>query len=266
VKLDVIDLSFAYDSNPVLQDINISADQRITAILGPNGAGKSTLLTCIAGMRKPQGQVYLDNTDVSQISKDEFSRSISYLPQEAPSRMVITVLEAVLLGRLHSLRWKVADEDIQMAYDTLTDLGVDHLAERSLNELSGGQRQMISIAQAIVKEPKVLLMDEPTNSLDLQHQLVLFDLIREIADEQKITSLVALHDLNLAARYADNVIVLNNGKVVEGGSPEEVLTCEMIESVYGVHACVNTDNEGFVHITPICSVKGRERKQCRSEN
>lgn len=266
MKLDVVGLDFSYDKTPMLQNVSFSTDSKITAIIGPNGAGKSTLMTCIAGIRKPTGNIFLDDAEISTIDKDIIANAVSYLPQEAPSKAVVTVLEAVLLGRLHTLRWKVDEEDVAIAYDTLCDLGIENLAKRTLNELSGGQRQMVSIAQAIVKEPKVLLMDEPTNSLDLQHQLELFDLIREIAEERKITSLVALHDLNLAARYADNVVVLNNGKVVAGGSPKEVLTCEMIESVYGVHACVNADNDGFVRITPVCSVKGRERKRRRSEN
>jgi iron complex transport system ATP-binding protein len=266
VKLDIVDLSYAYDSVPVLNNVNIMADYKITAILGPNGAGKSTLLTCIAGIRKPEGQVLLDDTRTSDINKDELSRAISYLPQDGPSRAVMTVLEAVLLGRLHSLKWKVPRDDIESAYNTLYDLGIEGLAERNLNQLSGGQRQMVSIAQAIVKDPKILLMDEPTNSLDLQHQLEMFDLIQEISHERNITSLIALHDLNLAARYADNIVVLDSGKVCASGRPDEVFTCEMIEKVYGVHADVTTDPEGFIHICPKCSVKGRERKRLKTEN
>ncbi|HWQ67644.1 MAG TPA: ABC transporter ATP-binding protein [Methanospirillum sp.] len=266
MKLDVVDLSFAYDTFQVLQEVNITAEEKITAVLGPNGAGKSTLLTCIAGIHKPKGDVYLDNTNISEIQSHELSKSVSYLPQDGPSRAVLTVLEAVLLGRLHSLKWKVPREDLDMAYTTLSDLGIDNLAGRKLNELSGGQRQMVSIAQAIARDPKILLMDEPTNSLDLQHQLEMFDLVQEISHERKITALVALHDLNLAARYADNLVVLDGGKICASGKPEQVLTSEMIESVYGVHADIATDTEGFVHVTPVCSVKGRERKRSRMVN
>ncbi|HWQ63627.1 MAG TPA: ABC transporter ATP-binding protein [Methanospirillum sp.] len=266
MKLNVVDLSFAYNSHPVLEDINLITDEKITAILGPNGAGKSTLLSCIAGIRKPQGTVYLDNTSTADITPDNLSRAISYLPQDNPSGVVMSVLEAVLLGRIHSLKWKVPDEDVTCAYDTLTDLGIENLAERNLTELSDGQRQMVSIAQAIAKDPRILLMDEPTNSLDLQHQLELFDLIREVTEDRKITSLIALHDLNLAARYADNVVVLHSGKVSSYGPPDEVFTCEMIEKVYGVHADVTTDSDGYIHVCPKCSVKQRTKKISRRTN
>ncbi len=266
MKLDVLDLNFAYNGTPVLKDVSFSVNEKITAVIGPNGAGKSTLMSCIAGIQKPSGRVFLDDTDVSMMNEEIIATSISYLPQDAPSKAVISVLEAVLLGRLHTLRWKVYHEDLEIAYKTLTDLGIETLAKRSLNQLSGGQRQMVSIAQAIVKEPDILLMDEPTNSLDLQHQLELFDLIEEISDERNITTLVALHDLNLAARYADNIIVLNSGMVCSSGPPDEVLNCEMIESVYGVHADVSSDPDGYIHVCPKCSVKGRERKINRREN
>lgn len=266
MKLDVVNLRYSYDSFEVLKGVNICAKDKITAVIGPNGAGKSTLLTCIAGIQQASGDVLLDDTHIGDIPSHDLAQSISYLPQDSPSRAALTVLEAVLLGRLHSLKWKVPKEDIEMAFHTLTDLGIANLAERRLNELSGGQRQMVSIAQAIAKEPRVLLMDEPTNSLDLQHQLEMFDLVEEISHERNITALIALHDLNLAARYADNIVVLDEGCVCASGRPDQVLTSEMIEQVYGVHADVTTHDDGYVHIKPICSVKGRERKRCRCMN
>ncbi len=261
MKLDVIDLNFSYDTTQILHNVTLSADKKITAVIGPNGAGKTTLMACIAGIKKPSGTILLDDVNISDIDKEDIAKWVSYLPQEAPSMAVLSVLEAVLLGRLHSLKWKVEKEDIETAYKTLCDLGIKHLATRSLNELSGGQRQMVSIAQAVVKNPEILLMDEPTNSLDLQHQLELFDLIKEISEKRKITALIALHDLNLAARYADNIILLHNGVVLASGAPSSVLTTNMIETVYEVYADVSLGFDGYVHISPICSVKGMRRKQ-----
>lgn len=266
MKLNVVDLNFAYNGTPVLKDVSFSANKKITAVIGPNGAGKSTLMSCIAGIQKPAGQVYLDDTEVTRANHEKIATSVSYLPQDTPSKAVVTVLEAVLLGRLHTLRWKVDHEDLEIAYETLSDLGIESLAKRTLNQLSGGQRQMVSIAQAIVKEPEVMLMDEPTNSLDLQHQLELFDLIHEISEERNITSLIALHDLNLAARYAENIVVLDSGNVCSCGTPDQVLTSEMIEQVYGVHADVSTDPDGYVHVCPKCSVKGKKRRKNREIN
>lgn len=260
MKLEVLDLSFAYSTTPVLKDISLTAEKTVTAVIGPNGAGKSTLLTCIAGLLRSEGRILLNGTDIRAMDKGEFSKTLSYLPQEAPPRVSMTVFEAVLLGRLHSLKWRVGEEDLDIAYRVLEELGIEELASRTLNELSGGQRQMVSIAQAFVKEPKILLMDEPTNSLDLQRQLELFELVREISAEKQITSVMALHDLNLAARYADHIIVMKDGSLISSGAPAEVLTCEMIEYVYGVHAKVSLDEEGIPEITPICSANKRSDK------
>ncbi|KKG14868.1 ferrichrome ABC transporter ATP-binding protein [Methanosarcina sp. 2.H.T.1A.6] len=258
MKLEVFDLSYSYSTTPVLKGISLTAEKMVTAIIGPNGAGKSTLLTCIAGLLRPEGKILLNGTDIRKMDRDDFSKALSYLPQDAPSRAVLTVFEAVLLGRLHSLKWRVGEEDLGIVYRVMGELGIEELASRTLNELSGGQRQMVSIAQALVKEPEILLMDEPTNSLDLQRQLELFELIREISADKQITLVTALHDLNLAARYADHIVVMKEGEVVSSGSPNKVLTCEMIESVYGVHARVSVDEEGIPEILPVCSAGRRK--------
>ncbi len=148
-----------------------------------------------------------------------------------------------------------------MAFDVLADLGLEDIASRPINQLSGGQNQMVSIAQSLVKGPKMLLMDEPTSNLDLRRQLEIFDLVREVTSERKIITLVALHDLNLAALYADSVIVLKTGRIHVAGGPKETLTPEMISSVYGVRSEVYTDDEGLPVVVPNGSVKRRRRKR-----
>jgi len=138
-------------------------------------------------------------------------------------------------------------------------LEIEDLASKYLNELSGGQKQMVSIAQSLVREPKVLLMDEPTSSLDLQHQLEVLDLIRDVTVDREITTLIALHDLNLAARYADKIVVLHNGTVYASGKSAPVLTPEMVRHIYGVNATVYVDGDGIPQITPISSVRRKLR-------
>ncbi|WOX55810.1 MULTISPECIES: ABC transporter ATP-binding protein [unclassified Methanoculleus] len=180
MKLEAKHLSFRYRADPVLNDVCIIAEPMVTAVIGPNAAGKSTLLRCLCGILKPEGSILLDGKDLKAYGNDDLLQAVSYLPQDSSSNAALTVFEAVLLGRLNSLSWTVTDEDLSLTLDALENLGIEELAKVPLNELSGGQKQMVSIAQSIAKKPAVLLMDEPTNSLDLQHQLELFDLIRTI--------------------------------------------------------------------------------------
>ena len=255
MKLEVRHLTFGYRTVPVLKNVCIDAEPMVTAVIGPNAAGKSTLLKCLSGILKPEGSILLDGKDLKEYKSDDLLQAVSYLPQDSSSNAALTVFEAVLLGRLNSLSWTVTDEDLSLTLDALEKLGIEGLAKRPLNELSGGQKQMVSIAQSIVRKPAVLLMDEPTNSLDLQHQLELFDLIRTITKDTNMTTVVALHDLNLAARYGDRIVLLNYGMVEATGSPESVITEEMIRNVYGVNARVTIDNEGIPQIIPINSVR-----------
>ena len=255
MKLEINDLRFGYGSKPVLHGICMGAEPMITAIIGPNAAGKSTMLKCICGILRAKGTIMLDGKDLNAYHKDDIIRTISYLPQESTTRAVLTVLEATLLGKISSLGWRIKEEDLAIAMGTLERLGIEDLAMRPLDELSGGQKQMVSIAQAIVRKPEVLLMDEPTNSLDLQRQLELFDVIRDLTEESGMTTIVALHDLNLAARYARQVVLMNRGRIEAAGTPAAVITAEMIRSVYGVNARVTLDDEGIPQVIPLNSTR-----------
>ncbi len=260
MRLEIESLRFGYGSKSVLDDIKMQASPgEITAVIGPNAAGKTTLLKCIAGILKSEGKIILDGKEMKNYMNGEIIKSISYLPQESSARALLTVFEAVLLGRLHTLSWRVSDEALTLVSEVLDDLRITDLATRYLNELSGGQKQMVSIAQALVREPKVLLLDEPTSSLDLQHQLEVLDLLRVVTIEREITTLIALHDLNLAARYADVFIVLHNGAVYASGKPASVLTPETVRYIYGVNATVYVDGDGIPQITPISSVRRKAR-------
>jgi iron complex transport system ATP-binding protein len=164
-------------------------------------------------------------------------------------------MEFVLLGRLNSLTWKVCDDEISLAYDVMTDLGILDIATRPMNSLSGGQQQMVSVAQALVRKPYLLLLDEPTNNLDLQRQLELFELIKEITIKNKIITLAVLHDINFAARYADEIIVIHNGAVHSSGPPSQIINEKMIREVYGVNATITSTAEGIPQVSPICSMR-----------
>jgi iron complex transport system ATP-binding protein len=254
--LRVENLSFSYGLTPVLRGVSFAAPPAgVTALIGPNAAGKSTLFKCAAGLLRGQGEVAVDGRSLVAMERAEVNRTVAYLPQENPTAAVLTVFEAVLLARQHAGSWRVADEDLARVGAALEDLGIADLALRYLNELSGGQKQLISIAQALVRAPRVLLMDEPTSSLDLQRQLEVLGLVRRIARERDVTVVVALHDLNLAARHADHVLVLHDGELRAAGTPAGVLTPAMVLDVYGVEARVDLDPEGIPIVTALRSVR-----------
>jgi iron complex transport system ATP-binding protein len=255
VKLEVKDLSFSYNSEKVLNDITMQVEPMLTAVIGPNAAGKSTLLKCFAGILKPEGSLQFDGRHLGHYSRGELQDIISYLPQDNTNRAVLTVYETVLLGRLNSLSWRVSDQDLEIAMGIMEDVGIASLARRPLNELSGGQRQMVHIAQAMVRNPQIFLLDEPTSNLDLAHQFEIFSFIKSLTVKRGLTTLVALHDLNMAARFADRIVVLNRGTIAASGEPVEVLTVDMIRQVYGVHARITTDADGLPLVTPIHAVK-----------
>jgi iron complex transport system ATP-binding protein len=256
MALEVIDLSYSYSAKPVLKKINFKATpSNLTALIGPNAAGKSTLLKCVAGILCAKGQVNLDGKNISYNGDWVAKKQVGYLPQELADRNSLTVMEFVLLGRLDSLTWSVSKTDLDMAYSVMEDLDITDIATCSINKLSGGQQQICSIAQTLVRNPYLLLMDEPTNSLDLQRQLELFELIKGITKKNKTITLTVLHDLNFAARYADTVIVLKNGELYSSGAPTTVINEKMLHEVYGVNAVVKKNFEGAPEISPTSSLR-----------
>jgi iron complex transport system ATP-binding protein len=251
VKLTVKDLSFGYNSPEILKRINLKFEPMITAIIGPNGAGKSTLIKCIAGVLNHKGIIMFNEDKVCSSYKEFYTKIVSYFPQTISQSASMTVFEAVLLGMLNSLSLKVGDAELNKVFGVLKGLEIEHLAERQVNQLSGGQMQMVSMAQALVKEPKVMLLDEPLNNLDIHHQFEILNLISEETYRKQIITVIAMHDLNLAARYADRIVVIDQGEIYASGTPEQVLTPEMIQSVYMVDAEVSIDRNGVPVVNPI---------------
>ncbi|MGY0020534.1 ABC transporter ATP-binding protein [Streptomyces sp. cg35] len=215
----------------------------VTGVLGPNGSGKSTLLRLLAGVLAPAaGVVTLDGAPLSALPRKEAARRIALVHQQADTQVELTVGDVVRLGRVpHRRAWapvSAADEAAVRA--ALDRSGLAEQAHRLWHTLSGGERQRVQIARALAQEPRELLLDEPTNHLDIQHQLELMDLITGL----ELTSVVALHDLNLAATYCDQVVVLRQGRVVAAGEPGTVLTEDLIADVYGVRAHITRPGPG----------------------
>ncbi|ASJ16109.1 hypothetical protein A3L04_02960 [Thermococcus chitonophagus] len=249
VSLEVIGLSFSYDEE-VLKNISFEAHPgEITVILGPNGAGKSTLLRCIAGMLKCKGKVTFNGKPMDH---EDRVKMIGYVPQEYSIRAPLTVLETVLLGRITQMSWRVKREDLVAAFNAMKKVGIENLAKRYIGELSGGQRQLVFIAQALAKEPRILLLDEPISNLDLKNKLKVLEMVRQITREENIVTILVLHELDFAIRYGDRVVVLNKGEVYCRGNPRKVITEEMILRVYGVRAKVIHGE--IPHVLPLKSV------------
>ncbi|TFD63250.1 ABC transporter ATP-binding protein [Cryobacterium suzukii] len=233
-------LSFAIDGTRILRDVSASLPTgSVTGLLGPNGAGKSTLLRLIAGIDKADtGAVSLNGASVGSLPRREAARRIALLEQNAAPSVELTVLEVVLLGRIPH-RTKLmgsfgGDDDRAVAFSALEAVGAAALADRSWQTLSGGQQQRVQIARAMAQQPSLLLLDEPTNHLDVSAQLSLLRQVRELG----VTAIMALHDLNLAAAYCDEILLLDGGRLVATGTPDEVLTPEIIGEVYGVDCFV----------------------------
>jgi len=233
--IEVEQLSFSYNSRqPILEDLSFTIKPgEIWALLGPNGTGKTTLLRLILGLARPQGgQIKLSGRDITQWPDRERARQLAYVPQEFSAGFSMTVFETVLLGRRPYINWGPGRQDINKAAEMIELLGLAPLAERAMATLSGGQKQKVVLARALTQDTQFLLLDEPTGNLDLKHQVEVLDCLAEAARLRGVGIVIALHDVNLAARYADRVLLLNNGNCQ--GRPDEILTSENLFNTYGI--------------------------------
>lgn len=227
-------VSFAYNEALVLDQVTATAEHGdIVGLIGPNGSGKTTLLRTLYAALKPlAGLVDVDHVSVDQLRPIELARRMAVVAQEGAPELPLTVVDMVLLGRapLRSAFQSYTRDDHRQAASALRRVNARDLAERSFNTLSGGEKQRVLIARALAQEADHLLLDEPTNHLDIRYQHEILALVRTLA----ITTVVVLHDLNLAARYCDRLVLLDSGRVVSSGTPDAVLRPEVLESVYGV--------------------------------
>lgn len=226
-------------------------DGRLLGLLGPNGAGKSTLIKCVARiLTKPSGTIHIDGQPVEGLSQRQLARRVAYIPQHEQSPFPQRVFDVVLLGRTPYTSFKPTTRDRRKVAEVLERLNLRDLAFEMVTELSGGQRQRVLLARALAQEPRVLLMDEPTAFLDLRNQLDALQVLREVVVERKMAGLLAVHDLNLAVRFADAVAVLHQGGLVAEGEPASVLTEDLLGSVYGVETVIGHLG-GYRTIVPV---------------
>lgn len=233
--LNIDDITVEIAGLRIIDSITLTAQDNVVGLVGPNGSGKSTVLRTAYRMIRPTaGRVLAGERDVWQINAREAARVTAAVVQDGPSDLELTVAECVATGRIPHGRLLGADtrDDLRAIDRAMTAAGVTGLAERDVSTLSGGERQRVQLARALAQEPRILILDEPTNHLDIRYQLELLSLIRNLG----VTTLVTLHDLNLAAAYCDHIVVLSKGSVVASGSPEEVFTPELLREVFGVRA------------------------------
>lgn len=234
--LKVKDLRFHYHSGPeVLKKIQFELEEgSFLAILGNNGAGKSTMLKCFNKIAVPDGgSICLNGEELLQMSHREIAKRIAFVAQSVPSTQM-TVHDMVMLGRKPYMRWGITEEDHRIVHEKMELLGLQELRGRYLNELSGGERQKVMLARALAQEPGLLLLDEPTSSLDLQNQYQVLQIVRDICHEQKLSAIVVIHDLNLALRFCDRFLLMQDGEIYRYGD-KTVLDRDAIWQVYHVH-------------------------------
>lgn len=238
VKIRFDKLSAHYGRHEVISHVSTSTflSGQIVAVIGPNAAGKSTLFKRIAGLIDGRGHVHLEGSDKGR-------RGICYMPQDISVSARLTAYESILLARKQQdPTLRVQDTDLVLIDDILTALGITDLAFRNLVELSGGQRQLVSIAQTLVREPEVLLMDEPTSALDMRRQIQVLSFMRSLAQSRQMIIFIALHDLNQALHFADQALVIAEGTSRGSGPCNEVITVKLLSEVYGVVARIEQNS------------------------
>ncbi|KDE55887.1 ABC transporter ATP-binding protein [Methanoculleus sp. MH98A] len=248
--LSVDGLAFDYRSTPALSDVRFALGRNeVLSILGPNGVGKTTLLKCINTILTPKnGAILIDGREVLALNRVEIAREIGYVPQRCETGR-LTVFDAILLGRRPHIRWNISENDLKVVDAAIRRLNLEALSLRYIDEISGGELQKVSVARAFVQEPRLLLLDEPTSSLDLKNQLDILRIVREAVREQPVSAVMTMHDLNLALRYSDGFIFLKEGTIFAAGG-SEVVTPAMLREVYGVHVIVER-HKGIPVVIPL---------------
>lgn len=256
--LEAQNITVSYGAREALAGISLQARPgKILAIIGPNGAGKTTLMRALNGALAPaSGEILLDGKPISAFARRAVSRRISVVAQEAELRFPVTVMEFVLGGRYawsSTGAWGFETaRDIEVAQQALRDTELEDYSARLMNELSGGERQRAVLARALATEASILLLDEPTANLDLAHQATVLQLVRERCDSRGAASIVVTHDINLAAEFADSVLLIKDGRTVAAGKPGEVLTPELLREVFEIEVLVDAHPlSGMPRITPV---------------
>ena len=264
--IEASEIKYRYGSDWVLNGLSLALEQgEIAGIIGPNGSGKTTVLKLLSKtLKQESGSIRLMGRNIASMKQKEIAKIVAVVPQGTSIAFPFTVREIVLMGRSPhlGLLQTERESDIRIADNAMALTDTLEFANRSIDELSGGERQRVIIARALTQEPKIMLLDEPTSYLDINHQIEIFDLIKRLNSEQELTSMIVSHDLNLAAEYCDRLILLKNGKAYKDGPPREVITEADIREVYEANVVVS-DNPitGAPHITPISELMSQEYRK-----
>jgi len=243
--LQADDVSVRYGSRIAVSNVSLEARPgEVLALLGANGSGKSSLMRALAALQAHSGTIVWDSVRASP-------GSIGYMPQDNGARAALTAFEVVLLGRMRTLGLRVGAADLAAAEAAMEEIGVSDLAARRIGELSGGQRQMVLIAQVLAGNTRALLLDEPTSALDIAHQLHVLDLLRTATRQRGLTTIAILHDLNAAARFADRVALMTMGRLAGVGAPADILQPVTLEPTFDVHVAVDLGSDGHPVVLPL---------------
>ena len=254
MQLVIDKVGFSYPSREVLKEVSFEAGKgEVVGIIGQNGCGKTTLLKCInTTLKATKGAITLDDKAVESLSKREIAKSMGFVMQTTNTTFPFTVYETVLMGRYSRKDILSADEtekDTEIVYQAMKDTGVLKFADRDIDELSGGERRRVMIARALVQEPEILLLDEPTLHLDINHQFDLMDLIRKLSRDRGLLVIIVTHDLIFAARYCDRVLAIENGLIAAAGTAREVITPENMKKFFEIEVEVKDDPRVGLSVT-----------------
>ncbi|MCQ4625726.1 ABC transporter ATP-binding protein [Corynebacterium sp. CCUG 69979] len=249
-------LTVRYGRSTIIDDMTFGPldDGKITGLIGPNGAGKSTLVKTLAGINTPSEGSADIVVDGRALSPKERVQAVGYVPQDMLSRAALTAFESVMVS---ARRGEGTSKALESTAAVMHRLGITKLSDRMISDMSGGQRQLVAVAQMLVRSPRIMLLDEPTSALDLRHQVELLQIIQDEVRGDDRQALVALHDLNLAARFCDELLVIKDGHTIAKGTPTEVLTPELLERVYGISARIIND-AGVPIVCPVLRLPRHE--------
>ncbi len=256
--LEAHQVSFSFNGTPVLDRVDLCLEPgRMLGVIGPNGAGKSTLVKLLSRLLLPAGgAIHLNGRDLTHWRAADLARMLAVVPQEPELPPAFSAWEMVLMGRTPYLGWmgRESERDRDVARRAMEDTGVWHLAQRLISQLSGGERQRVVVARALAQEPRVLLLDEPTAHLDINHQVEVLSLVAGLVKERALAALAIFHDLNLAAQYCDELVLLDRGRVAARGAVDRVLTPSLLQRVYGTKVVVAPHPQnGLPVVFPACA-------------
>ena len=248
--LQIRHFTAGYPKRAVIANLQVPKLPRgeITVLLGPNGSGKSTLLRALAGLNRATGEMILDGHDLMKMPFAKRAEQVVYLPQSLPAGVHLHVLESIIVAQRASGGMTHQAQTTAQVMELLKMLGIEHLALRYLDQLSGGQKQLVGLAQSLIRQPSLLLLDEPLSALDLNYQFHVMDLVRRETRKRNIITVVVVHDINIALRHGDNVLMLKDGQLIADGKPEEVITAESLAKVYGVKGRIERCSQGTPQI------------------